>query len=128
MRWQFIPVVHEADCIADPRDRARALESLGDEILKRNDMVLFGGVMNQAFPLNRGIGGRWFDEMGWAPDILKAAEMADEPATAGRSPERGGPRRPGSRGRESMPRSSLPTHDGFPDGRCTTDETNPRNP
>ncbi len=71
---QFIPVVHEADCIRDPRERARALESLGDEILKRNDMILFGGVMNQAFPLSRGIGGRWFDEMGWDPDLLKAAE------------------------------------------------------
>ena len=70
---KFIPVVHEADCIADPRDRARALESLGDEILKRNDLVLFGGVMNQAFPINRRIGGRWFDDMGWDPDILSAA-------------------------------------------------------
>jgi len=30
--------------------------------------------MNQAFPLNRVIGGRWFDEMGWDPDILAAAE------------------------------------------------------
>jgi hypothetical protein len=66
--------VHEADCIADPRGRARALESLGDEILKRNNLVLFGGVMNQAYPVNRGIGGRWFDEMGWDPDILKAAQ------------------------------------------------------
>jgi len=71
---QFMPAVHEADCLADPRERARALDSLGDEILKRNDMILFGGVMNQAFPLNRVIGGRWFDEMGWDPDILAAAE------------------------------------------------------
>jgi hypothetical protein len=71
---QFIPAVHEADCIANPRDRARALDSLGDEILKRNNMVLFGGVMNQAFPLNRRIGGRWFDEMGWDSDVLKAMQ------------------------------------------------------
>jgi clorobiocin biosynthesis protein CloN6 len=68
----FIPVVHEADCISDPKDRARALEALGDEILERNNMVLFGGVMNQAFPVNRSIGGRWFDEMGWDPEVLKA--------------------------------------------------------
>jgi len=66
--------VHEADCLADPRDRARALESLGDEILKRNNVVLFGGVMNQAFPVNRHIGGRWFDEMGWDPQVLKLAQ------------------------------------------------------
>lgn len=70
---RFIPIVHEADCIANPRDRARALDALGDEILKRNTEVLFGGVMNQAFPLNRRIGGRWFDEMGWDPDVIAGA-------------------------------------------------------
>lgn len=70
---QFIPVVHEADCIADPRERARALEGLGDEILKRNDLVLFGGVMNQAFPINRRVGGRWFDELGWEPEVITAS-------------------------------------------------------
>ena len=75
----FMPAVHEADCIADPRDRARALESLGDEILRRNNLILFGGVMNQAYPVNRGIGGRWFDEMGWDPEVLKSAL---EPAAA----------------------------------------------
>ena len=69
----FIPVVHEADCLTDPVARARALEALGDEILKRNNMVLFDGVMNQAYPLNRRIGGRWFDEMGWNDDELAAA-------------------------------------------------------
>ena len=83
---QFMPVVHEADCIADPRERARALDSLGDEILKRNDMILFGGVMNQAFPLNRGIGGRWFDEMGWDPDILKEAAVVAFPDINGNQP------------------------------------------
>jgi len=35
--------------------------------------------MNQAFPLNRHIGGRWFDEMGWDPKVL---EEAQEPAAA----------------------------------------------
>jgi clorobiocin biosynthesis protein CloN6 len=73
---RFLPVVHEADCLSHPADRARALESLGDEILARNNMVLFGGVMNQAFPLNRQIGGRWFDEMGWDPEILGRARAA----------------------------------------------------
>ena len=78
---RFMPVVHEADCIADPRERARALDALGDEILRRNDMILFGGVMNQAFPLNRRIGGRWFDEMGWDTDVLKSAQASAVPAT-----------------------------------------------
>jgi clorobiocin/coumermycin A biosynthesis protein CloN6/CouN6 len=67
----FIPVVHEADCIENPRERASALAALGDEILRRNNMVLFGGVMNQAFPINRRVGGRWFDEMGWEPEVLE---------------------------------------------------------
>ena len=43
-------------------------------------MILFGGVMNQAYPVNRGIGGRWFDEMGWDPDVLKAAQSPAEVA------------------------------------------------
>jgi hypothetical protein len=60
--------------------RARALEALGDEIVKRNDMVLFGGVMNQAFPLSRRVGGRWFDEMGWDPEVLNAVQGPAVPA------------------------------------------------
>jgi hypothetical protein len=66
----FIEVVHQADCLADARDRARALDDLGDGIEKRNQAVLFSGVANQAMPLNRLIGGRWFDEMGWTPEQL----------------------------------------------------------
>jgi clorobiocin biosynthesis protein CloN6 len=77
---KFMPVVHEADCIANPAERARALEALGDEIVKRNDMVLFGGVMNQAFPLSRRVGGRWFDEMGWDPEVLNAVQGPAVPA------------------------------------------------
>jgi clorobiocin biosynthesis protein CloN6 len=69
----FIDVVHQADCIEDAVSRAAALDELGDEIQRRNDMVLFGGVMNQAFPINREVGGRWFDELGWKPGILDAA-------------------------------------------------------
>lgn len=71
---EFIDVVHEADCIGDPASRAAALEELGDEIQRRNELVLFGGVMNQAFPVNREIGGRWFDELGWEPDVLSGVE------------------------------------------------------
>ncbi|MEP7347204.1 MAG: cobalamin-dependent protein, partial [Gemmatimonadaceae bacterium] len=67
---EFIDVVHAADCIDDTKARAQELDGLGDEIKRRNDMVFFSGVMNQAFPINRQIGGRWFDELGWDPEIL----------------------------------------------------------
>ena len=76
---QFIPVVHEVDCLTDAKERARQLDLLGDDIIRRNNTVLFGGVMNQAFPLNRHIGGRWFDEMGWDQAVL---EQAQEPVAA----------------------------------------------
>lgn len=69
----FVRTVHAADAIVDPVDRARALEELGDEIVRRNDQVLFAGVANQAMPINRQVGGRWFDELGWAPEVLDAA-------------------------------------------------------
>lgn len=70
---KFIDIVHRADDIADPASRAAALDELGDEIRRRNDLVLFGGVMNQAFPINREVGGRWFDELGWEVEQLEAA-------------------------------------------------------
>jgi hypothetical protein len=73
---RLIPVVHEADCLAHPAERARALESLGDDILTRNNMIFFSGVANQAVPFNRGIGGRWFDEMGWPAEVLAALDPA----------------------------------------------------
>jgi clorobiocin biosynthesis protein CloN6 len=72
----FIDVVHEVDCISDERERAQALDGLGDEILRRNNMIFFSGVMNQAFPINRCIGGRWFDELGWESHILNAIEVS----------------------------------------------------
>ena len=78
---QFIPVVHEVDCLADPRERARQLDLLGDDIVRRNNTVLFGGVMNQAYPLNRHIGGRWFDEMGWDQAVLDQAQKPVAAAT-----------------------------------------------
>jgi hypothetical protein len=72
----FLDVVHEADCVSDPRQRARALDALGDEIEARNHEVLFSGVMNQALPINRDVGGRWFDELGWPVDVLDVLDGA----------------------------------------------------
>jgi hypothetical protein len=69
----LIPRVHQADCLENAADRTQALAEFGDEILRRNQLIFFSGVANQAFPINRGIGGRWFDEMGWAPEILERA-------------------------------------------------------
>ena len=79
----FIDVVHRADCIEDAASRAAALHELGDEIVRRNDLVLYGGVMNQAFPVNREVGGRWFDELGWDTAILEAATHAAPEAVPG---------------------------------------------
>ena len=67
----LIPRVHAADCLEDAEDRTRALDELGDEILQRNEAIFFSGVANQAFPINRAIGGRWFDEMGWPLEVLE---------------------------------------------------------
>jgi len=69
---EFVDVVHEVDQIDDPETRAKELEKLGDEIERRNNEIIFSGVSNQAFPINRQIGGRWFDELGWDPEVLDA--------------------------------------------------------
>jgi clorobiocin biosynthesis protein CloN6 len=71
---EMIRVVHDADCIADPATRSRELNQLGDEIVRRNRMIFETGVINQAFPINRKIGGRWFDELGWDATTLERAE------------------------------------------------------
>lgn len=68
---RFIPVVHEIDDIPEAAARARALEGVGGDIRARNQALLFGGVANQAFPLARDIGGRWFDEFGWTREDLE---------------------------------------------------------
>ncbi len=68
---EFIEVVHAADCIVDEAERRAELAGLGDEILRRNDKILFGGVQNQALPFSREIGGRWFDELGWSLETLE---------------------------------------------------------
>lgn len=72
--WEFLQVVHEADSLAEP-DRTAALAALGDDIQRRNDLIFFHGVANQAFPLNRQVGGRWFDELGWSVADLDAAAI-----------------------------------------------------
>jgi clorobiocin biosynthesis protein CloN6 len=61
MKW--IQIVHEIDCIHDPVTHRRELDAVGDEILARNNSVFFSGVANQSFPVNREVGGRWFDEL-----------------------------------------------------------------
>ncbi len=79
----FMSVVHEADCIVDPRDRARALDGLGDEIVKRNRLLFTPRVTNQAFPIDREIGGRWFDEMLFDDASLEA--LSKRPSGAHKS-------------------------------------------
>jgi clorobiocin biosynthesis protein CloN6 len=58
----FGAAVLAADSIADPGERASELALLGPEIRRRNEETFFSGVANQAYPINRDIGGRWFDE------------------------------------------------------------------
>jgi clorobiocin biosynthesis protein CloN6 len=73
---EFIDIVHGIDCLADPTDRRRELERHSDEILRRNNDIFFAGVANQAFPIPRDIGGRWFDEFLWDPAALDAENTA----------------------------------------------------
>src|SRR5581483_9530035 len=98
----FIPVVHEADCIANPIERARQLELLGDDIVRRNREILVAGVRNQAFPINREIGGRWFDELGWPGEMLDAV-APPEP-----TPLNGAPAKPGPGLAAATTRGTLP--------------------
>jgi hypothetical protein len=69
----FGAAVTEADSLPTERERALALRPLEGEIRKRNRAIFFGGVSNQAFPLARSIGGRWFDETLWPDAVLDAA-------------------------------------------------------
>lgn len=62
---EFINVVHPLDCLANEEERKRALREIGEEIRTRNNQIFFSGVLNQAFPINRKIGGRWYDELPW---------------------------------------------------------------
>lgn len=58
---EFIDVVHEIDNIADEDLREQELANISDEIYIRNQEVFFQGVLNQAFPVMRKHGQRWFD-------------------------------------------------------------------
>jgi len=60
---QFLLTVDAASDIVDASTRERELAALGPEILRRNAEIFSGSVSNQAFPVNRKIGGRWFDEI-----------------------------------------------------------------
>lgn len=84
----FMAVVHEIDCIADRAARERAMAGLRDEIKNRNNSIFYGGVANQAFPINREIGGRWFDEMLFDAPTLEAAHRSSAPTLTGYLVER----------------------------------------
>lgn len=73
----FIEVVHAADSIVEPAARERELAALSGEIRRRNDQVFFAGVANQAWPIHRQIGGRWFDELLFPPEALAAASRSE---------------------------------------------------
>jgi len=77
----MIDAVHEVDSLTDETARRRGLEALGGEILQRNNMVFSGAVSNQALPINRQIGGRWFDELGWDAQILDDALTSRDDST-----------------------------------------------
>jgi clorobiocin biosynthesis protein CloN6 len=66
----FLCLVDAVDNLKDLNAREQELEKLGDEIERRNNTILFEGVANQAFPINRKIGGRWFDELVWDTEVL----------------------------------------------------------
>jgi clorobiocin/coumermycin A biosynthesis protein CloN6/CouN6 len=68
---EFLGEVHRIDCIPDEAERACELERIGDEIAARNHEIFFDGVANQAFPIPRDVGGRWFDEMLWPEEDLE---------------------------------------------------------
>jgi hypothetical protein len=62
----------EVDEIADERARRQELDRLGPEILRRNEAVLYSGVIGQTYPMSRQIGDRWCDELGWTVEQLSA--------------------------------------------------------
>ncbi len=72
---EFIKIVHEIDCIANESIKIKELYRIKSEIKKRNDEIFFNGVSNQTFPINRKIGGRWFDELLWNEEIIKKTSL-----------------------------------------------------
>lgn len=81
----FIKVVHAIDGIADRMIRERELRAIGPEILRRNRKIFGGTVANQAFPMQREIGGRWFDEMLWPDELLDAVNKSNAEGSAGQA-------------------------------------------
>jgi hypothetical protein len=79
---EFGAAVHAADGIADPQARRTELARLGPDIRRRNHEVFFSGVANQAFPINRSIGGRWFDETLHDASVLEAASAGSGGSSA----------------------------------------------
>jgi clorobiocin biosynthesis protein CloN6 len=71
---KFLKLVHRIDCLEDPTEREIELEKISGEIRKRNKAIFFSGVANQVFPVNRKIGGRWFDAIPWDRTILEQLE------------------------------------------------------
>lgn len=57
----FIDIVHKIDNIQDVSEKEKELILIEKEIYKRNQEVFFQGVLNQAFPVERKHGQRWFD-------------------------------------------------------------------
>ena len=69
----FGAAVKEADDLHDPYERTRALQALGPDIRRRNEEIFFSGVANQSYPVNRAIGGRWFDETLYSSEEFERA-------------------------------------------------------
>ena len=79
---EWIKIVHQIDNIPDVRARRSELEKVGPEVLARNNDIFFSGVANQAFPVNREIGGRWFDELLQEHDAFLASASGAPPEAA----------------------------------------------
>jgi clorobiocin/coumermycin A biosynthesis protein CloN6/CouN6 len=76
---EFGRAVQHADDIADADARRRELAMLGSEIARRNYETFFSGVANQSYPINREIGGRWFDETLHEGNVFEALDNAVAP-------------------------------------------------
>jgi clorobiocin biosynthesis protein CloN6 len=75
---EFLKVVHRIDCLSNPAEREKELEKISGEIRKRNQAIFFSGVDSQAFPVNRKIGGRWFDAIPWDKKTLEKLEAGGQ--------------------------------------------------
>jgi clorobiocin biosynthesis protein CloN6 len=89
---EWVSIVHQIDNIPDAGTRRSELEKVGPELLARNNEIFFAGVANQAMPVNREIGGRWFDELLQEHDVFLASASGAPPdaALSLRRPKRAG--------------------------------------